>query len=365
MATEKKRLLSTYDIAKELHIPVMTPNQFKRFCIQCWRAGKPVYVQGRPGSGKTDCIHQVAEEVNLWLIVNRLNGKEPTDIGGLPIVYKDNMGVSRHQWTLGQFFWAENQPLPEGYNGICNFWDEVSQGMPQTQNVIRQMVNEHELNGVKQHPDVWHILASNFAADKAATYPVPSHLRRACAIVALVNDKDDFVQYCQEHGIHEDISAFVMWRFVEGSNPLDCFDPDATINCSPAALISLFPFLENGVSGDELADVIYSTIGEGYGAEFLAYMSCKAECVTIEQILAKPDKTPIPDEERCDIMCATAAMVGRALNCENSIPLVKYLTRMPPEYCVFAMRDGARRDPKIKDTKAYRDWVIQHGDVLF
>lgn len=357
-ADKRQKKPDTYDLAKDIGIPVFTPTEFRRHLEDCYAVRRPVLVMGRPGCGKTEIINDFAKDNDLLNVTVRLNGHEPADFG-LPKIYTDANGVPRHCWTVPDFFVSDKEDIPKGYKGVLGFFDELGQAYPQMQNRIREWVNEHTLNRQNMHKDVFTVLASNFAADKAATYPIPKHLLNTVSVVALAPSMDDSLRYISERDIHEDIGGFIRWKQGE---MLDSFDPDATQNCTSRSLCNLSPFIRQGSTSLAL---FQSMIGEGWAAEFKAYIDCKKECPTVEEIEKDPVGTPVPDEDRTDLLCATAAMLGRALNPKNGDKIIRYLTRMTSEYCVFALRDAFRRDANaMKRIEAFNVWIRKHGDVL-
>lgn len=346
-----KKIPTTYTIAEDLGLPVYKPSMFKEHVKLCLRVNKPVLVKGRPGVGKTEIIGQIADEEKLELIVERLNGKDPTDMG-LPFVYTDDMGIKRHDWTLPSYIATVDTPLPEGKKGWLVFLDEFSQALPAMQNRIGEWINERQNNRTKIHPAVKFVLASNFAQDKAATYPEPKQVLNRCSVVVLAPDLDDTLDFISTHNIRPEIGAFAKWH----RDCLDSYDPDAMINCTPRSLCSLSPLMDQNPPYEVELSLYSSCIGKGMAAEFTGFLRTYRDLPRLEDIIARPEKIEMPDEDRTDILIAMAAMIGRAMNAKNAAPLIKFLRRLPAEFSVFAIRDAIKRDPSLKEKAALSDW---------
>lgn len=364
--TQTKGHVSTVTIADELGITPLSPAQLIRELHHCAETNTPALVLGRPGVGKTEIIEQLARDLHKKLIVERLNGRDPTDMG-LPYVYtKDTReeiaGYKRHGWTLPEYYPTADDEIPEdNEGGWCLFFDELAQALPAMQNRIGEMLNERQLNGVAMHKKAWIVLAANFAQDKAATYPIPRQILNRCAVFVLSPDEEDFRRYCSEKLVRPEIVAYSKLR----PDCLDSYDPDSMVNCTPRSLVSLSKLMDCNPSYEDELPLYSGRIGKGFGSEFVGFLRVYRDLPKREDIEANPNGTPIPDEDETDVMCALAAMLGRALNKKNAAPIVKYLVRLPVEFCVFALRDAARRDPSLRETKAFNDWAVKHGDVLF
>lgn len=360
MAEKRPKHLTTYDIAEQLGIMPLTPTQMIRVALTCAAVGKPLLMLGRPGVGKTELMEQVSAQLEKSLIVERLNGRDPTDMG-LPYIHEDRAGIKRHGWSSPDWYQTDRDEVPKDYpGGWTLFFDEVPQALPAMQNRIGEILNEKHLNGVRAHKLLWVALAGNFAQDKAATYPIPRQILNRCAVFILAPDQEDFFRYCIDHNVRPEVSGYVK-MFPEA---LDSYDADAMTNCTPRSLVSLSAILDQNPSREDELPLFAGCIGKGHGSQFAGFRDTWRGLPKLEDIIARPKKEPVPDEDKTDVMCALAAMLGRAIDRKNADPIVTYLQRIPAEYCVFALRDAARRDPEVKKTKAFHDWAVNHGDVL-
>lgn len=358
---EKSKHLTTHNIAEMLGIIPLKPSQIIETSMKCAATNTPVLILGRPGVGKTEIITEIAKTLQKNLIVERLNGRDPTDMG-LPYVYKDDLGVTRHGWSLPDFVAVKGAEIPKEYPGGWQiFFDELAQALPAMQNRIGEMLNERQLNRAQLHDEIWFTLAANFAQDKAATYPIPRHILNRVAVFILAPDMDDFHRYCSTHNVRPEILA-VTKMFPEW---LDSYDPDSMVNCTPRSLVSVSRLMDTNPSYDTELALYASRIGKGIAAQFTGFLRVYRSIPTLEEIVKSPKRARVPDEDKTDVLCALSAMLGHALSPKNVAPVVEYLTRLPAEFCVFALRDAVYRDPELKKTRALTEWALEHGDILF
>jgi len=362
MADTKKapKNKDTYAIADELGIMAMGPTQLIRHALHCANTNTPLLVLGRPGVGKTEILGEVAASLRKSLIVERLNGRDPTDMG-LPYIYEDKGGFRRHGWSLPDWFRTEGEPTDEDNpGGWMYFFDELAQAYPAMQNRIGEILNERQLNRAKMNDKVWIALAANFAQDKAATYPIPKQIMNRVSAVILAPDNEDLFQYMSQHDIRPELMAFVK-LFPDCT---DSYDPDAMINCTPRSICSLSKLMDERPAIEDEMPLYASRIGKGWASQLVSFLKTYRNLPSLDAIIKDPKKTKVPDDDSTDVLCALGAMLGRALSPKNATPVVEYLMRLPSEFCVFALRDAVRRDAELKKCRALTQWAISHGDVL-
>ena len=113
---------TTYDLAEELGIPVLTPMQWLMHAHNCAVTNTTLGTFGRPGVGKTELMHQLCEQLTYQCISERLNGRDPTDVG-FPYTYTDSVEIRRHGYTVPEWFLSAFEELPEGFKGRAVFFD--------------------------------------------------------------------------------------------------------------------------------------------------------------------------------------------------------------------------------------------------
>ena len=86
------------------------------------KAGIVPMLEGSPGCGKSQVVHQIADAYNLKLIDLRLSQCDPTDLSGFPTI----IGGKKADYMPMAHFPIEGDPIPDGYAGWLLFLDEFN-----------------------------------------------------------------------------------------------------------------------------------------------------------------------------------------------------------------------------------------------
>ena len=109
---------------------------------------------------------------------------------------------------------------------------------------------------------------------------------------------------------------------------------------------------------------LFGTVGDGVGADFLAYRKLTTKAPAISDIIADPAGTRLPEES--DVLYALCAGISASMKADNASPLCEYLDRISQkEMVAFVMRDALKRDPDLKQANAVREWALNGGVDLF
>ena len=82
----------------------------------------------------------------------------------------------------------------------------------------------------------------------------------------------------------------------------------------------------------------------------------------IDGILMNPHESPLP--EKPDIRYAVcAALAGRA-TVNNFEAIVSYVSRMPHEFMMLAIKDSTRKDAAIMSSAAFIKVASEYSDLL-
>jgi hypothetical protein len=111
------------------------------------------------------------------------------------------------------------------------------------------------------------------------------------------------------------------------------------------------------------ADVILGIVGEGAAAEFLGYCAHAISEEDIRAILADPQHAPLPQKlgDQYALLAYIAASARDRTVMEAAGAL---LPRLSPELAVLLIRDLLRAEPMFSRSRAYRDFVARHAELL-
>ena len=109
---------------------------------------------GATGVGKSECVRQLAEELNAELRDIRLCQKMPTDIGGLPAL--------DHETKQTVFYPPAFLSPPEDKKPVVLFFDEISLAPDDTRSAVLGILEERRQADIKI-PDDWIIVGGAFS----------------------------------------------------------------------------------------------------------------------------------------------------------------------------------------------------------
>ena len=102
--------------------------------------------------------------------------------------------------------------------------------------------------------------------------------------------------------------------------------------------------------------------GDGFAAEFMAFLGMVNKLPRIEDIIAKPSEIEVPSEPALKYAISTAlAMKATVSNIDN---IMIYLERMSKEFQVLCIKDSLRRDGSLMNTKAMVTWSVNNFGIL-
>ncbi|MDO8643395.1 MAG: MoxR family ATPase [bacterium] len=117
------------------------------------------WLWGRPGSGKSACVAQVAKSLNIGFVDLRLAYIEPTDLTGLPHINKDT--------NRTEFAAFDMLPSDPDSQGIL-FLDELNRAREDTINAVFQLIYDRKV-GQYTLPRKWSMVIAGNQGDEDGT----------------------------------------------------------------------------------------------------------------------------------------------------------------------------------------------------
>jgi MoxR-like ATPase len=220
-----------------------------------------------------------------------------------------------------QAVWCPPAFLPRSGEGIL-FLDELAQAVPMVQEACLQLVLDRQL-GEYHLPDGWHIVAaSNRSEDRAGTHRLISPLLNRFVHLDLEVSFDDWQR------------AFPTprsWHYVSD--------------------------LLHRAPHESAARVIAGCVGDGAAAEFLGFWRLYRELPDVEVALAQPDLAPVPREPAVLYALVGALVEVCRRDTASLAAFVKYVTRLPDEFTMLALRDALSIQPQLIALPAVQQWI--------
>jgi hypothetical protein len=317
----------------------------------------PTLILGKPGVGKSDCVHQAADGNEVIDI--RISLLDPVDLRGLPVVNRGEDGSPLVTWAKPDF-------LREG-SGIL-FFDELNCAPPASQNAALQIMLDRKC-GSHRLGDGWYIVgAGNKASHKAHVSPLSAPLRNRFNIIDFEPSVEDWTNWAMANGIHDDIIGFVNFRpALLSTLPKDEYSNFA----SPRTWAFTSEYVKDGVEDQQ--DLI-GLIGEAASHEFVAYRNEVKFMPNIDALL-EGRASFTEEEKRISISFALAMALSSRLLREKKDFINKYAERcaeivsgMSPEIaCLFyvrSMKGSVEVKEALTKSRATFKWVKAHEPLL-
>ncbi|CAN1211466.1 ATPase dynein-related AAA domain-containing protein [Tumidithrix helvetica PCC 7403] len=240
----------------------MIPDQLKNYLDRLITKDLKIstMIWGAPGIGKSSIVQQLTQEHGIDFVDLRLSQLAPTDLRGLPVAED---GLSK---------WYPPEFLPQEGKGIL-FLDELNMAPPAMQGMAQQLILDRRV-GSYVVPDGWFIWAAgNRKEDRASVFDMPTPLANRFLHLQVEPDFNSFKKYALEHGIHEQIIAFLSFR----PELMHKIDPHQPAWCSPRSWVMASALHYAGMD-------VAPAVGVGAAAELAAY---------IRLYETMPDLTPI------------------------------------------------------------------------
>lgn len=312
---------------------------------------------GSPGCGKSQIVHQIAEQFKLKVIDIRLAQCDPTDLMGFPRIHGDRAG-----YAPMDTFPIESDPVPEGYSGWLIFLDEMNSASPAVQAAAYKLVLDRMVGQFKLHKKVAIVCAGNKETDNAIVQPLSTALQSRLTHLELVVDAKEWVNWAVENGIDHRITSYI--NFKPGN--LYTFQPDHTDKTYAAP--RTWEFANRLLKDIDITDkntlpLLAGTISEGVAREFIGFCKIYKSLPKMEEVIARPEATPVPDEP--SILFAMTGAIAHYAAKDNMDSLMKFVKRLPVEFQVVCLREAIKRNKDIISTASMKQWITTSAANLF
>jgi len=128
----------------------------------------------------------------------------------------------------------------------------------------------------------------------------------------------------------------------------------------PRTVYNLSKWISSGIIDLE---VFKGTVGEGFAIEFMAfYRTFKNIGNLPAEILKSPMTAQIPAAP--DVIYSVLSCLSVKCNRSNIDNIFAYGERIPQEYCAFMVKSIITRNPDLKESAAFVNWVVKNPDII-
>jgi len=326
----------------------MKPSRVLEALKDCIAAGRPAFLWGAPGVGKSDILKLLAKLLKRQLIDVRALLLDPVDIRGIPMITED-----------GDTRWAPPSFLPKGKGKYILFLDELNAAPPLVQAACYQLVLDRKVGEYELPKDCIVIAAGNRETDRAVTSRMPTPLANRFIHIDFDVDMDDWIKWALTTGIQTEIIAFLRYR----PELLHQFDPQKNEKAFPTPRSWEFTSQILKVAGSAVEyDLVSGIVGEGAASELIGFLNIFRSLPDPDLVIMAPDKADVPTDP-ATLYAICGALAHRASD-QNFVNIVKYANRLPVEFSVLLVRDAIESDETLVSTRAFIQWSADHSDVL-
>lgn len=312
--------------------------------------GRPTFLWGAPGIGKSSIIRQVAEDLNLPVIDIRAPLLDPTDLRGLPAVVD------------GRAVWAPPSFLPRSNDapGVL-FFDELNAAPPLVQASLYQLVLDRRV-GEYTLPEGWAMVAAgNRAEDRSVVFRMPAALANRFVHLELEASFEDWSDWAGKAGISPVVISFLAVK-------RELLAPSATATdgaafASPRSWQMLSEAFGAFGTAPGSLEVYQGCVGKGAAIEFLEHAKRSLSCEGLARIIASPHDAVLPTNAG-DLWVLVQHVAQRASEPMVRAALGPLLSRLDAEWGVRMVRDILRASPALMLDPAIAAFARLHGELI-
>lgn len=334
----------------------LSPKNAMVAVIASLRANFPILLVGGPGLGKTDVVRAVASGLNWPVILKHPVTEDSVDYKGMP--YAES-GVA-------DFLpFGDQRQMMDATSDTIVFLDDVGQALPSTQAALMQLVLGRQLNGHRIPDHVRFVLATNRKTDNAGVQTLLAPLLGRMTIVNVEPSLEDWVEWALEHEVPAEMISFIRFqpellidqKGVKSGRIENTYNPRNVTRCA---------MLYDQCKADGVSQVVQHALyegccGEGFAAQFLAFVKVCENLPSKASIIADPQGVSVPADS-----ATRYAIVGFLANAvrPDEPEVWEYVERFGAEYSVLFARDTVYGNPDMAETAEYVSWGLRHADVL-
>jgi len=258
-------------------------------------------------------------------------------------------------------FPIESDAVPSGYNGWLVFLDEFTSAPKAVQAAAYRLVLDRQVGPYSLHKKVAIVCAGNLDTDNAIVEEMSTAMQSRLIHMEMVVDHNLWLDWATSNAVDHRIVSYIRLK----PDNIYTFKPDHTDHTygSPRTWEFANRLVKDLPVTREDLPLLAGTLGEGLANEFITFCQIYRDLPTIQQIVANPSGTPVPQEP--STLFALSGSMGTHATEDTIDALITYAYRLPIEFQIIALRDAIRRNEDLKKTKAVREWIVRNANELY
>lgn len=341
--------------------------------------GKALILWGPPGIGKTDCLAQLAQEMNARYKTFLTATMDPTDVVGVP----HPVGNLTEFLPPKEFFELTNQAEYKGPMIVC--FDDLPAGNEAVFNALLRFFHNREVGGVPIRDNVFICATGNRSEDRANARELGTALNNRFVHLDINPSNEEWREWAINNAVPKEIIGFIGAH----ADKLHDFNPEESIRAfpTPRSVVTAGIMQQAiGLENSNLFTALSGCCGEAWAVTYQAYLRNTELSVPPEEIIKSPDKCRVPKESDIDIIHATIAsltcyLFDKVKNNKDAKKVTNmieagyiYSTRMPvPEFSIVLGRDIMKNIVCQVDVQArvqvcnsvhYNNFIKEYGKYI-
>jgi len=361
----------------------VTPDVLRECLLSNIRTGRPAFIWGNPGIGKSDNVralieHFKAEGKTAMLIDVRASQLDAVDTRGVPFTYEVHSVVEdmapattverRTGWAIPDLFPSEDEAAQ--YDIIVLFLDELNNAPISVQAALYQLVLDRQLGAYTLPSNVKILAAGNLETDRGATTRMATPLADRFFHYQLLVDGEAWERWALNKSVHIAVIAYRRWR----PEHLHVFDPKSKskAQATPRGWEYVSDTLQDieahGVNGAVEMAMVTGKLGEAIGTEFVGFLKIYRNLQDPDAVLLDPMGADISSDPAVNYaLCGALAARASETNIDRVIQYAERLRddkRSGPEFMTLLIRGAALKNPKVQTTRGFIKWASDNPEVL-
>jgi hypothetical protein len=311
--------------------------------------------------GKSEGCEQTAAELSkefgepVAFMPFFLSTLEAPDVGGFKIPSKDTDGTPITVSTRAP--WMPRAGSPK--YGII-LLDEFRQASHDVQKPAAELLLNGRV-GESQLPITYFVVAaSNREKDRSGVQRELAFIANRRMLINIEPSLDTWVEWAERKGdIHHLAIAFAK------SHPGKVFQTEIPDKpgpfCTPRTLVRT-SYLIGKLDMAAFTEAAAGYMGEGTAAEFVAFLRVADELPDYEEIVAAPNKAPVPT--RPDASYAVMHMISHRVDANTANAAFQYLKRLGREFQIAGLKATVRRSAVLMQTPEFQTWIRENKDIV-
>ena len=306
---------------------------------------QPTIIWSAPGLGKSAIAAQVAQELGHNYIDVRALLLDPVDLRGIPYRNEENRTV----WAPPNFL----PPTNSDDKYLINL-EELPAAPPMVQAALYQLVQNRTCGEYVLPHGASIIACGNRENDRGLTHKMPTPLARRFIHINLKADSDTWLDWAIKSDIAAEVVFFIKFR----PDMLHMFNPTSNEQTFPCP--GTWEFVSNIVKRANCSDFTKKALYQGAvgipaSIEFINFLENYHNLPNTEELLKNPEEAAVP--ENISILLALCASIYNSVTPETYAGMFKYADRLRPEVAEFLISSCTTRNPEIRYTDEWIDWI--------